>query len=83
VPHPELYPIAHELDNVIAFVNTKSGGQKGLVVLEKLKNYLAKENIFDLAHGGPKRGYHDRYQCLAAHVAKYCIFIYFLFFLKT
>jgi hypothetical protein len=47
---------AQLLLDVIAFVNPKSGGQKGRIVYEKLKNYLVKENIFDLTKGGPKPG---------------------------
>jgi hypothetical protein len=56
VQHPELHPMAGELTNIIAFVNPKSGGQKGRIIYEKLKNYLVKENIFDLSKGGPKQG---------------------------
>jgi hypothetical protein len=59
IQHPELHPMADELVNVIAFVNPKSGGQKGRIIFEKLKNYLAKENIFDLTKGGPKPGYDE------------------------
>ena len=61
VQHPELNPelsnIASNLETIIAFVNPKSGGQKGRVVFERLKNYLQKDNIFDLTKGGPKPGY--------------------------
>lgn len=60
VQHPELNPelsnIASSLETIIAFVNPKSGGQKGRVVFERLKNYLHKDNIFDLTKGGPKPG---------------------------
>jgi diacylglycerol kinase (ATP) len=60
VQHPELNPelsdIAESLGTIIAFVNPKSGGQKGRIVFERLKNYLNKENIFDLTKGGPKVG---------------------------
>lgn len=54
--NPELDSIRHHLSAIIAFVNPKSGGQKGRVVLESLKNYLPKENIFDLSKGGPRAG---------------------------
>ena len=61
IQHPELNPelagIKHCLDLIIAFVNPKSGGQKGRIVLERLKNYLQKDNVFDLSKGGPKIGY--------------------------
>jgi len=43
---------------IIAFVNPKSGGQKGRIVFERLKNYLHKDNVFDLTKGGPKVGYY-------------------------
>lgn len=60
VQHPELNPelsdIATNLENIIAFVNPKSGGQKGRIVFERLKNYLHKDNVFDLTKGGPKPG---------------------------
>ncbi len=56
VQHPELKKNADKLLNVIAFVNPKSGGQKGRIIFEKLKNYLVKENLFDLTKGGPKPG---------------------------
>jgi diacylglycerol kinase family enzyme len=42
--------------NVIAFVNPKSGGQKGEKVFEKLKKYLHEDNVFDLSQGGPSFG---------------------------
>lgn len=60
VQHPELNPelddIKHNLEKIIAFVNPKSGGQKGRIVFERLKNYLHKDNVFDLTKGGPKHG---------------------------
>jgi hypothetical protein len=60
VQHPELNPelddIKHNLELIIAFVNPKSGGQKGRIVFERLKNYLHKDNVFDLTKGGPKVG---------------------------
>jgi hypothetical protein len=55
--HPEFNKISSQLNDVIAFVNPKSGGQKGRVIYERLKNYLKKEQIFDLTKGGPKAGY--------------------------
>jgi len=58
--HPELNPeladMKKNLDLIIAFVNPKSGGQKGRIVLERLKNYLQKDQVFDLSKGGPKVG---------------------------
>jgi hypothetical protein len=54
--NPELSDIIPQLENVIAFVNPKSGGKKGEVILELLKNYLNLENVFDLSEGGPKKG---------------------------
>lgn len=60
VQHPELNPeladMKNSLELIIAFVNPKSGGQKGRVVFERLKNYLHKDNVFDLTKGGPKPG---------------------------
>lgn len=60
IQHPELNPelddIKHNLEQIIAFVNPKSGGQKGRIVFERLKNYLHKDNVFDLTKGGPKFG---------------------------
>lgn len=60
VQHPELNPeladMKSHLELIIAFVNPKSGGQKGRIVLERLKNYLHKDNVFDLTKGGPKPG---------------------------
>lgn len=41
---------------LIAFVNSKSGGQQGTTVREKLKKYIPAEHIFDLAQGGPAPG---------------------------
>ena len=46
-----------KLDNIIAFYNPKSGGQKGEIINEKLQKYLKHENIYDLTKGGPKDGY--------------------------
>jgi hypothetical protein len=48
--------MAAKLETIIAFVNPKSGGQKGRIVLERLKNYLHKDHVFDLTKGGPKPG---------------------------
>lgn len=60
VQHPELNPeladMKSSLELIIAFVNPKSGGQKGRIVFERLKNYLHKDNVFDLTKGGPKPG---------------------------
>jgi diacylglycerol kinase (ATP) len=60
VPRPELNPaldgIRDHLGSVIVFVNPKSGGKKGEIVLAILKNYLPKENVFDLTKRGPKEG---------------------------
>ena len=44
------------LESIIAFVNPKSGGQKGRVILERLKKYLHSGNVFDLTNEGPKSG---------------------------
>ncbi len=61
IQHPELNPeltqIQANLDQIIAFVNPKSGGQKGRIVFERLKNYLKKEHVFDLTKENPKLGY--------------------------
>jgi len=54
--NPELADMKQALELIIAFVNPKSGGQKGRVVFERLKNYLHKDNVFDLTKGGPKAG---------------------------
>lgn len=60
VQHPELNPeladMKSHLELIIAFVNPKSGGQKGRVVFERLKNYLHKDHVFDLTKGGPRPG---------------------------
>lgn len=61
IQHPEFNKISVQLENVIAFVNPKSGGQKGRIIFEKLKNYLKKDHIFDLTKGGPKAGYTTNY----------------------
>ena len=53
--------IKAELEKIIAFVNPKSGGQKGDVIFEKLKRYLKEEQVFDLSEGGPKFGYNRKY----------------------
>jgi diacylglycerol kinase (ATP) len=45
-----------ELDSLIAFVNPKSGGQKGQEVYEELHKYLPNENVFDINNGGSKQG---------------------------
>ncbi len=60
IQHPELNPelasMKNSLELIIAFVNPKSGGQKGRIVFERLKNYLHRDNVFDLTKGGPKPG---------------------------
>jgi len=60
VQHPELNPeldyMRNDLKSIIAFVNPRSGGQKGPYVLESLKNFLHRDNVFDLTKGGPKPG---------------------------
>lgn len=54
--NPELEQMSKKLDSIIAFVNPKSGGQKGRIVYERLKNYLNKRNVFDLTVDGPRVG---------------------------
>jgi hypothetical protein len=46
--------LADSLENVLAFINSKSGGQKGSVVLERLRTFLPPENVYDLATTNPK-----------------------------
>ena len=46
----------NNFNNMIAFVNPKSGGQKGQRVYNELKKYLPRGNIFDLMNGGPSLG---------------------------
>lgn len=40
--------------SIIAFVNPKSGSQKGGLVFEKLRNILSEYNVFDLSLTDPK-----------------------------
>ncbi|GJQ12944.1 hypothetical protein GpartN1_g4735.t1 [Galdieria partita] len=43
---------------IIAFVNCKSGGQRGRDVMEVLKQLLGVDSVFDLAEdGGPEKGF--------------------------
>lgn len=42
-------------NSIIAFVNPKSGGQKGRRVLDKLKTLLPANNVFDLSVSDPKK----------------------------
>ena len=44
------------LENIIVFINPKSGGQKAYLVFEHFKKYLSNENVFDLSIAGPKPG---------------------------
>eukprot|EP01111_Echinosteliopsis_oligospora_P011769 TRINITY_DN394_c0_g1_i2.p1 TRINITY_DN394_c0_g1~~TRINITY_DN394_c0_g1_i2.p1 ORF type:complete len:471 (-),score=113.28 TRINITY_DN394_c0_g1_i2:31-1443(-) len=41
---------------VVAFVNTKSGGQQGKLVLEKLLRILPRNQVYDLIPNGPSAG---------------------------
>ena len=52
----EYHLTLNNLKNIIAFVNPKSGGQKGQEIFDRLRKYLPKENVFDLSKGGPKSG---------------------------
>jgi diacylglycerol kinase (ATP) len=52
----EVAKIRNELESIVAFVNPKSGGQKGQHVIESLKNYLNKDNVYDITKGGPEPG---------------------------
>ena len=62
----EITDIATGLENIIAFVNLKSGGaaaakkgkgkKDGQSLLDKLRAFLIEENVFDLSQGGPKLG---------------------------
>lgn len=54
--NPELDQMSKNLEKIIAFVNPKSGGQKGRIVFERLKNYLNGKNVFDLTKQSPKFG---------------------------
>ncbi len=40
--------------NILAFLNPKSGGQKGRTVYEELLEFLSKHNVFDLSKENPK-----------------------------
>lgn len=44
------------LENIIAFVNLRSGKQYGVKMYENLTRYLSKDNVFDLRHEGPHVG---------------------------
>jgi hypothetical protein len=44
-----------EFNNLVAFINTKSGGQQGQKLLKKLKKYLPERNVYDLSEG-PEKG---------------------------
>ena len=39
--------------SMIAFLNPKSGGQKGQAVYEELLEFLSRENVFDLSKTNP------------------------------
>lgn len=45
-----------QIDNVIAFVNKRSGVQNGPNVINDLLTCLGEEKVFDLGEGGPKPG---------------------------
>ncbi len=55
LPLPLAPPLALPL---VVFVNGKAGGQQGLNVLEKFRECLPAENVFDLSQGGPTQGYY-------------------------
>jgi len=47
-------------EKVIAFVNPKSGGLQGQVVLEQLKKQIGETNVYDLVQDhGPQRGLNE------------------------
>jgi len=49
---------------IIAFINCKSGGQRGRDVMEVLKQLLGDECVFDLAEdGGPEKGFQKFSSC--------------------
>jgi hypothetical protein len=52
----ELDQTNKSLESIVAFVNPKSGGQKGKIVYERLKNYLNSKNVFDLTKESPRTG---------------------------
>ena len=43
----------HCFKSIIAFLNPKSGGQKGQAVYEELLEFLSKDNVFDLSKTNP------------------------------
>jgi len=49
-------PKKEKYKHLIAFVNTKSGGQQGQKVLKRLKKHLPNEQIIDLIEG-PQKGF--------------------------
>jgi hypothetical protein len=41
---------------LVVFVNTKSGGQQGIKIIDKFKKCVPPENVFDLSRDGPMPG---------------------------
>ena len=56
VPDDEESSTDPTLENVIAFINSKSGKQKSHIVMKGLSKYLGKSHVFDLSQGGPLPG---------------------------
>eukprot|EP00008_Paramoeba_atlantica_P000890 CAMPEP_0201502056 /NCGR_PEP_ID=MMETSP0151_2-20130828/83926_1 /ASSEMBLY_ACC=CAM_ASM_000257 /TAXON_ID=200890 /ORGANISM="Paramoeba atlantica, Strain 621/1 / CCAP 1560/9" /LENGTH=398 /DNA_ID=CAMNT_0047895619 /DNA_START=600 /DNA_END=1792 /DNA_ORIENTATION=- len=49
-------PKAEQNKNLIAFINSRSGGGQGTKVYHKLRKLLSPSQVFDLAEGGPRPG---------------------------
>ncbi len=49
-------------DNIIVFVNTKSGSRDGPNLIKKFKKYLGDSKVFDLSQGGPEPGYINQHK---------------------
>lgn len=47
---------------MIAFVNRKSGGHQGAVILKQLTNFLGPHQVFDLTEAGPSEGLQKYYK---------------------
>lgn len=45
--------------NVVALVNSKSGGKQGEALIAKIKKHLGEANVVDIKNGGPQKALRD------------------------
>ncbi|KAL7670620.1 hypothetical protein ACOME3_005554 [Neoechinorhynchus agilis] len=56
IPTIEINSLGDDITPLLIFVNTKSGGQQGTLLISRFRQLVNPHQVFDLEHGGPLPG---------------------------